>query len=386
MTQSLVEFYFSRYKETALHGRFICNDHIGPLIKHLPDLFKVKTLGQSVKGNDIVSITVGEGQKKVLMWSQMHGNESTTTKALFDLFSFLASKSPEAMTILDACTLKIVPILNPDGAKAYTRNNANQVDLNRDAQDLSQPESVILRTLYDTFKPDYCFNLHGQRTIFSAGNLKNPATVSFLAPSQDQGRSITRNRKVAMELIAVMNAHLQHVIPGQVGIYDDSFNLNCVGDTFQSFGVPTLLFEAGHYPEDYERERTRGLIFHAYLVSLLYLSKHSVGGEDYLSYLEIPMNEKRFFDIIIRNAKTEANSEINQAIAIQFQEVLKDGAVYFSPKIERIGALDLFFGHYEIDAKNSLILTEKATPIYEGYANDFVLMNNERFQLNLIKS
>jgi murein tripeptide amidase MpaA len=38
-------------------------------------------------------------------------------------------------------------MLNPDGAKTYTRENANKVDLNRDSQDLTQPESKILRKL-----------------------------------------------------------------------------------------------------------------------------------------------------------------------------------------------------------------------------------------------
>ena len=66
-----------------------------------------------------------------------------------------------------------------------------------------------------------------------------------------------------MEVIAVMNDALQNIIPNQVGVYDDAFNLNCVGDTFQSENVPTILFEAGHYANDYAREKTRSLfIFH----------------------------------------------------------------------------------------------------------------------------
>jgi hypothetical protein len=46
---------------------------------------------------------------------------------------------------------------------------------------------------------------------------------------------------------------LQRYIPGQIGRFDDSFNLNC-GDTFQAMGVPTLLFEAGHFEGDYQRK------------------------------------------------------------------------------------------------------------------------------------
>lgn len=378
--------YFNSYKENSLFGRYICNNHISPLIKNLPDLFEVETLGKSVKQNEIVSITIGHGQKRVLMWSQMHGNESTTTKALFDLFNFLSSNSPEAIAILQSCRITVVPILNPDGAEAYTRTNANAIDLNRDAQELSQPESLILRTLFDTLKPEFCFNLHGQRTIFSAGKTKNVATVSFLSPAQDKKRSITTNRRVAMEIISVMNSHLQQIIPNQVGIYDDSFNINCVGDTFQSLGVPTVLFEAGHFPNDYQREQTRELIFHAYLVSLLYISDNDITGNGYKPYLDIPMNDKLFFDILIRNAKTETNSEIKQDIAVQFQEILSNGKILFSPKIEKIGQLKSFFGHYEIDVNESLILTDNFEPVFEGYENDFVLKNNEKFQLNLIKS
>ena len=51
-------------------------------------------------------------------------------------------------------------MVNPDGAKLYTRVNANEVDLNRDSVNLSQPESKVLRNVFEEFKPDYCFNLH----------------------------------------------------------------------------------------------------------------------------------------------------------------------------------------------------------------------------------
>ena len=33
-----------------------------------------------------------------------------------------------------------------------------------------------------------------------------------------------------MEIIGVMNALLQKQIPNQVGVYDDAFNINCVGE------------------------------------------------------------------------------------------------------------------------------------------------------------
>jgi murein tripeptide amidase MpaA len=63
----------------------------------------------------------------------MHGNEATTTKALFDFFECLAWFRKRAK-FLDAFTFYCIPMLNPDGAALYTRENANKVDLNRDSQ------------------------------------------------------------------------------------------------------------------------------------------------------------------------------------------------------------------------------------------------------------
>jgi hypothetical protein len=54
-------------------------------------------------------------------------------------------------------------MLNPDGAALY-RENANKVDLNRDSKHLQS--RVSLRAVFE-FKPDYCFNLHDQRTILA---------------------------------------------------------------------------------------------------------------------------------------------------------------------------------------------------------------------------
>ena len=55
-----------------------------------------------------------------------------------------------------------------------------------------------------------------------------------------------------MAIIAELNEMLQEFIPGQVGRYDDGFNINCVGDTLQQLNIPTILFEAGHFPNDYK--------------------------------------------------------------------------------------------------------------------------------------
>ena len=211
-----------QYKEESIFGRYITLEHIEPLIlKH-----QVKIIGQSVLGKPIYKLQFGTGKTKILMWSQMHGNEATTTKALFDFINFLHSNTKESNAVLDNFTFCMLPMLNPDGAKLYTRENANEIDLNRDAQNLSQPESVVLRKTFETFQPYYCYNLHDQRTIYGAGDNGDSATVSFLAPAFNENRDINEVRIKAMNVIVAMNTTLQQFIPNQVGRFDDSFNLN----------------------------------------------------------------------------------------------------------------------------------------------------------------
>ncbi|MFI1743906.1 M14 family metallopeptidase [Thalassobellus sediminis] len=378
-----IKSLYLTHKEARLRGRYITNNDISYLLKNISADVKIETIGKSVLNDSIYGLKIGHGNKRILMWSQMHGNESTTTKALFDLLNTLLDKTANLEYILEACTLYIIPILSPDGAKAYTRINANAVDLNRDAQDLSQPESKVLRDAFNRFKPNFCYNLHGQRTIFSAGTSNKPATVSFLAPAQDKACTITPNRKIAMEVIAVMNNALQELIPNHVGVYDDAFNLNCVGDTFQSENVPTILFEAGHYYNDYEREQTRKYIYVSLLESLDYISKNEVEGKKYESYLQIPENDKCFYDIIIRNAKNGTDGEIVD-IAFLYQEKLIDGTINFIPKLEKVENLKAFFGHKEFDAKGLEVYGENNLLAEVSYENVFVILNNEKISL-LIK-
>lgn len=371
---------YSLLKTPELFGRYITNSHIEKCLEKFPESL-ISVIGYSEEKRPIYSLKFGNGPSKILLWSQMHGNESTTTKALFDCFNLFETNNEIPNQILEACTLVVIPILNPDGAERYTRLNANAIDLNRDAQDLSQSESRVLKGMFDSFKPDYCFNLHGQRTIFGAGSSGVSATLSFLSPSQDEKRSITSNRKSAMALITSINELLQSEVPCGIGRYDDGFNLNCVGDTFQNYGVPTLLYEAGHYPEDYKREEVRRLIFIAIIKGLSEIS-NGIDDTRYENYFEIPENTKSFYDIIIRNAKISDNNDKLFDVAIQYKEVLKTKKIELVPFVEKISKLDDFFGHKEIDVKGAFLRNSENLELKVAYEIDFVLVNNKKMLLN----
>lgn len=323
-------------KDNRISGRYITFEMIQKSLKDYQH-WKMPLEGKSVEGTPIELYRIGSGKKRILIWSQMHGNESTTTLAMLDILLYISQKQPD---FLQLCTIFFIPMLNPDGAKKYTRLNAISVDLNRDAQQLTQPESQFLRSVFEQFNPDFCFNLHGQRTIFGAGKTGKPAIISFLAPSVNPQKEITSVRKKAMEIISIINNELQKIIPNCIGRYNDDFNINCTGDMFMSLNVPTLLFEAGHFAQDYSREQVRKYVALAILKGIEAIAYDENQKINYEEYFKIPQNETCFRDIFIEN-----NSE---NIAVYFEEKLENSQFILEPKITEIGKLEDLFGHQTI--------------------------------------
>ena len=364
--------------EHRLEGRYISLEMILPILDAYNDIFEISYIGISEEDRTIPLIRIGAGKKVILAWSQMHGNESTTTKALFDLFKFLNAPSiyqDKIASFLNEFSLVIIPMLNPDGSGYYTRENANKVDLNRDFQDLSQRESRYLRSVFEQVQPVMCLNMHDQRTIYGA-DFGKPATISFLAPAADIDRKITKSRKIAMEQIVRMAKGLENIIPGQIGRYDDSFNANCVGDSFQMEGVPTILFEAGHFPGDYEREKTREFVFYALLI-LFGIIDFEENDYSYKEYFSLPENNNNFRDLILRNAILPCQENAVD-ISIQYVETLSEGKIKFEPYIDSIGLLSELNGHTEINLNFSKILTDSQELLTVGVKVPKLFDKNEK--------
>jgi hypothetical protein len=336
-----IESIYRTHKESSLFGRWITLKHIQKTFhQYQTNRIQHQPIGSSEQDRPIYEFKTGNGSKKILIWTQMHGNESTGTKAVFDLLHYLNNADdPIYKSILKECHLKIIPILNPDGAIAYTRSNAKNVDLNRDAVKRIAKESKLLRSVLEDFQPDFCFNMHDQRTIFGVSGTENPATISFLAPSEEVTRSLTETRKRTMNVIVAMNTLLQRMIPGHVGRYTDEFYPKATGDNFQKLGFPTILIESGHYPDDYEREETRKYTFVSLLQGIYHIATNS-DFQTYEDYFNIPDNEQSFKDLIHRykNKKDEV---------FQYEEVLEDETIKFVPIRVKGDTSDLLF-HKEI--------------------------------------
>lgn len=360
---------YEKYKEPAITHRRFKHADIQPLIqKHGMD-FKLEELGKSVEGRTITSMKWGQGTTKVMLWSQMHGNESTATMALFDLFNFLEGKNDgydELRTLLkNQLSLKFIPMINPDGADAFKRRNALDIDLNRDAISQISPEAVILKKARDDFEPEFGFNLHDQQIYYNVVNTPKQATISLLAPAYNYETEINEVRGRAMQTIAGMNELLQELIPGQVGKYDDAFEPRAFGDNIQKWGTSTILIESGGLLGDPEKQEIRKINFMIILNALHQIATR--GYEQYTTdqYFAIPDNGFQLMDLIINEMKVKVKGEWYPLdIAVRRRETENAAGYFMSASVEDLGDMQIFFGFETLDATGLQYLEGKvyATP------------------------
>jgi hypothetical protein len=215
-----------------------------------PDRLIVSRFADSFENRPIHLVTLGNGPRRVLLWSQMHGDEPTHTAVLLDLISYLArfpQKSPAA-EILAGCTLLMLPMLNPDGAERGTRNNAQDIDVNRDARRLATPEGRALQRAVETLKPQFGFNLHNQHARTTVGKPAKPAVASVLAPPLDVECTETEQVRYAKQIASCFVEAIRPQAEGMVSRYDADYMPRCFGESIQGHGVTTVLIEAGGWP------------------------------------------------------------------------------------------------------------------------------------------
>jgi len=339
---------YLNFMVNSIGGRYLTNNSIQKL-----NLENIRIIGRSTNNLPIYYLKMGSGSKKILIWSQMHGNEATSTKALLDTISYLSS---DGKSYLNNVTLHIIPILNPDGALLYTRENYNKKDLNRDAALLSQNESILLKKLYNDINPDFCFNLHDQKSIYSVAETKKPSILSFLSPAADKDNSETKSRIISMKIISHVNDMLKPLLDGFISRYKNDYNPNCFGDTFQTLKTPTILFESGHYKNDYNRENVRKYMCLAQISAIISVSSNSFLQYCPSDYYQIKENGKNFTDILLKNIKIKKKSGYELTnISVNIMESLNktSSKIDFIPKIHRVGDFPKLNGHVEYNLNNS---------------------------------
>lgn len=276
-------------------------DRVLPVIEGNP-AFQVEEIGRSAEGRPLRHIAWGSGEIPVLMWSQMHGDESTASMALADILRLLAERPdhPLVAQLGERITLHLFPVMNPDGAARFQRRNAQGVDLNRDARALVTPEAQALKALRDRLEPVFGFNLHDQAVGTRAGRSDRGTAIALLAPPFNEGREVNEVRHRAMEVAALMRVAMEPAIGGHIAKWDDTFNPRAFGDLMTQWGTSTILVESGGWEGDREKQFLREMNVVGLLVALQAIADGSHAGVPVELYTSLPENGRRFGDLLLR--------------------------------------------------------------------------------------
>lgn len=323
--------------------------------------FEKTEIGKSFEGRSINKFKLGNGPRKILLWSQMHGNEATATMAIVDIFNFFNASETHSIKslILDNLELHFIPMLNPDGAEQFTRRTAQGIDMNRDALSLQCPESKILKEQVFDLKPEYAFNLHDQSVRYSAGYSENQAAMAFLATAYNPETEWNSVRTKARQLISGIAEVMQEYIPNKIGRFSDEFEPRAFGDNIQKWGSSLVLIESGGYGNDIEKMYLRKLNFVAILCALAGVVKNDFENYTLEQYEAIPQNQKQLFDLKVTNLRisTIGNEDYKVDIGINLEEKNNIDSTSFSISsvIEDMGDLSGFWGIKNLDAKNGIL-------------------------------
>ncbi|WP_282017465.1 M14 family metallopeptidase [Salegentibacter mishustinae] len=359
---------YEDFKEESIEKRRFTQAKIQPLIDNFnqKENFKVTKVGESIEGRPLQLISVGEGDVDVFLWSQMHGDESTATMAIFDILNFLDSEAflEEKEEMLKNVKLHFLPMLNPDGAARFQRRNLLGVDINRDALRLQSPESKTLKNVRDSLDADFGFNLHDQSAYYNAERTPKPATISYLAPAYNYEKSINEVRGAAMQVIVQMNNILQEYAPGQVGRYNDDFEPRAFGDNIQKWGTSTILIESGGFPNDPEKQEIRKLNFVSILAAIFSIADGDYKNAEISKYEEIPNNDRKLFDLKLTGLTYELLGEdyILDLGINQYEVQDEDLDYFYSSSISDQGDLSTYYGYEEFNASGYKFIQGKIYP------------------------
>ena len=261
-----------------------------------------RVVGKSAEGRDIRQLSYGTGPVPVLLWSQMHGDESTASMALADLVRFFEEfgDHPVARRIATGSTVHLVPMLNPDGAERFQRRNAQGIDVNRDARRLQTPEAQTLKRVRDTVEPAFGFNLHDQSVGLRVGESDRGVAIALLAPAFNEVRDVDEKRRRAMQVASLLVDVMRPLVGDHIARYDDTFNPRAFGDLMGAWGASTILIESGGWADDPQKQHLRRTNFVGILAALDAIATGRWADYEPDLYESLEFNGDRVADLLVR--------------------------------------------------------------------------------------
>lgn len=181
-----------------------------------------KLVGRSIKRRPIMAQILGEGNDTTLVLAGIHGDE-TAGPALVDQLTNYLRRNRQ---LLDGRRVVLLPVANPDGIAAKTRENVRGVDLNRNFQTanredgeanglrpLSEPETRTLQAIVKEYDPGRIISVHQPLNC-----------IDYDGP----GKALATRMALQCDLeVKKIGAR-----PGSLGSY-----------TGEALGIPTITFE-----------------------------------------------------------------------------------------------------------------------------------------------
>lgn len=292
----------------------------------------MKVEGESAEGRDIRHLTFGSGPVTVLLWSQMHGNESTASMSLADIIRFFRDRPdhPLVQRIAQGATIHMIPMLNPDGAQRFRRRNAQGIDVNRDARRLQTPEGKLLKRVNDELKPEFGFNLHDQNPGTRVGKSDRGVAIALLAPAFNDARDVDEKRHKAIQVASLLVTVMEPFVTDHIAKYDDTFNPRAFGDLIGAWGASTVLIESGSWADDPQKQFLRKTNFVGILEALDAIATGRFAQYDPATYDGLAYNGRRVADLLISGGMVAVPGLplLQSDILVSYDEpLLKEGGV-----------------------------------------------------------
>jgi len=132
-------------------------------------IFERYIIGKSRENRPVEIFVIGNGDDVILILGSIHGDEIVGTSLLYNLLYYLQSNPG----ILEGRKVILLPEANPDGVIAVTRDNARNIDLNRNfpatncpniqcsgKYGLPEPETDVIIQIIESFQPDRIISIH----------------------------------------------------------------------------------------------------------------------------------------------------------------------------------------------------------------------------------